>query len=134
MIKVVGVWEQGWNAPLSEFPLWDFPLRSFDVDEFCMTPVSGIAARVTEAATIEDVIAANPGLVPVYIDENGAEDLATFDHPEDALYILGKAGYSPWKAHGEKGRSLRIETSVGGGMMWPHQCVTMALHDRMVKS
>lgn len=134
MIKVIGVWELGWTAPISEHPLWDFPLRSFAVDEWYMTPVSGIAKRVTEVGSIDDAISLNPDLTPIYVDENGEEELRSFQHPENALYILGKAGYSPWAANNKQGRSLQIETVVGGGMMWPHQCIPIVLYDRMVKS
>lgn len=135
MIKVAGVWELGWNAPLSEFDLWNFPLRAFEVEEWYMMPVSGILKpRVTEVYHIQEAITVNPGLIPVYLDEDGAESLRDFVHPEDALYILGKAGFSPWRANDKKGLSVKIETPQGGGLLWPHQCIAIVLYDRVMKS
>lgn len=134
MIKVAGVWEFGWNTPLQEFDLWAFPLRDYNVDEFIMSPVTGIQRKVTEFVTFEDVISANPGLTPVFVEEEGAGYLDDFEHPADALYLFGRAGYSPWKARGKKGLSVKIETASGKGLLWPHQCATTVLRDRMLKN
>ena len=134
MIKVAGVWELGWNAPVSEHPLWEFVLRSYGVREWYMAPVSGIQKRVTEVRDVLEAVELNPDLTPVYVDEDGDSSLDPFVHPTDAIYVLGKAGYSPWTASGKSGMSVRIKTKVHGGMLWPHQCIAMVLHDRLVKS
>ena len=135
MIKVAGVWELGWNTPLFEYDLWAFPLRDFGVDEWYMTPVSGIRKKwITELGSLEEAFTLNPDLTPVYLDEAGETDLQEFEHPTDTLYICGKAGYSPWRAHGATGKSLKIKTVLDNGLLWPHQCVVLALYDRMVKS
>ena len=134
MIKVAGAWELGWNTPLFEYDLWAFPLRAYDVDDWYMAPVSGIDKRqVTEIADTLNSIELNPDLTPVFIDENGVVPLGSFQHPRDALYLLGKAGYSPWRANAKKGISVRIENPHPGGLMWPHQCIATVLHDRMLK-
>lgn len=133
MIKVAGVWEQGWIAPYSEFDLWHFPLREFKVDEWYMSPVSGMAKRgklLTEVPGIVTAIIDNPDLTPVYVDEEGETFLADFDHPADVLYIFGRAGFSPWKVRNGWQRSIRIETPAGGSLLWPHQCVPLVLYDR----
>lgn len=41
-IKVGGVWELNWNAPLQESWLWTFVLREFGITDWHMTPVTGI--------------------------------------------------------------------------------------------
>ena len=127
-VKVAGCWELGWNVPLSEFDLWHFPLREYQVDEFIMTPVSGIKARVKEFQDIPEALAANPELTPVYVDENGEDTLGEFEHPENAIYILGKANYSPLRT--AKGLSVKIKTPDNGGRIWQHQAIVLVLQDR----
>ena len=133
MIKVAGCWEQGWNTPILEYDLWFFPLKEYGVDEFIMTPVSGIDRKVTEYKDICDVIIDNEDLTIVYVDEEGEEELEDFDHPENALYICGKANFSPMKVMGNA-RSVRIQTTNHGGRLWPHQAMCLVLDDRKRKS
>lgn len=135
MIKVAGIWELGWSAPITEAHLWSYPLRDFGVDEWCMSPVSGIAdTAVKEYPEVKDVIAANPDLTVVFCDENGTQTLSEFQHPENALYVFGKAGQSPFVSLFKEGDlSLKIETHANLGLLWPHQAVTIILHDRLMK-
>ena len=133
MIKVVGCWELGWSTPIMEFDLWTYPLRDFSVDEHIMTPVSGIDSNVTEVKSIQEAIDDNPGLIPVYVDEDGDTPLTEFEHPENALYIFGKANYSPFATVGKKGVSVRIETKEHG-LLWPHQAACIVLYDRFLKN
>lgn len=132
MIKVAGVWELGWNTPIIEFDLWNFPLRDFGVDEFIMTPISGINKKVTEFNNIQEVIDNNNDLTTVFIEEYGETDLKDFEHPQNALYVLGKAGYSPLKAlNGQI--SVKIPTICNKGLLWPHQAICIVLNDRVSK-
>jgi len=136
-VKVVGCWEFGWSTPIMEYDLWHFTMRDFVVDEWLMTPVSGIRQQqVAERPFLQDVLLENPSLTPIYCDENGEADLASFSHPEDCLYIFGKASFSPWIAAGSPvGASLRIDTpSTKKGLLWPHQCAAIILYDRYIKS
>ena len=41
-VAVAGLWEQGYSAPISESPLWLHPVLDFDVDEWHISPASGI--------------------------------------------------------------------------------------------
>lgn len=135
MIKVAGLWELGWNTPIKEMDLWEYPLREFAVDELIMSPVSGIKARVTEVASIEDAIANNPDLTPVFCHESAECSMTDFDHPENALYIFGKANCSPFNNLHKKvaSQSVRIETPSNKGMLWPHQAASIVLYDRFTK-
>jgi hypothetical protein len=130
LVKVAGIWERGWMAPITEFDLWAFPLRDFGVDEWIMTPVSGIAEKVTEFKNMGAVIEANSDLIPVYVDEKGETPLSQFEHPDNALYILGKAGRSEFR----KGISVKIETKEDSGLLWPHQAICVVLYDRKSKA
>lgn len=128
-VKVAGCWELGWLAPITEYDLWNFPLRDFGVDEWYMTPFSGIGRKVTEIRDIREAVGLNPDLTPVYVDERGSAPLSDFTHPENALYILGKAGFSPIR----DGLSVRVETASNSGLLWPHQAIGIVLYDRIVK-
>lgn len=135
MVKVAGCWELGWNTPILEFDLWHFLLAEFAVDELIMTPVSGIDGQVTEFRSMQDALEANKGLVSVFCHEDGEHDLDTFYHPENAIYIFGKANYSPFnnlhKQYG--GTSLKIRTNANRGTLWPHQAASIVLYDRFLK-
>jgi hypothetical protein len=132
-VKVAGVWEQGWIAPINEWDLWNFPLRDYGVDEFVMSPISGIDRKVTEMKNVAACIDANPNLAPVFFDEEGEVELADFEHPEDVLYIFGRASFSPWKALGCEGTAVVLPTRLNAGLLWPHQAACIVLHDRLVK-
>jgi hypothetical protein len=136
-VKVVGFWNFGWTVPISEFHLWEMIVRDFHVHEHIMCPVSGIDRKVTEYKNMIDmfdnVFKKNPGIIPVFIDEEGEVELQEFDHPSNALYILGKTSYSAWKSNGKKGRSVRIQTPAENSMLEPHQALAIVLYDRMLK-
>jgi len=138
MIKVAGCWELGYSTPLIEFDHWAFMLRDFGVDEWYMAPVSGINKRVTELRDVLEALDLNPDLTPVYVDENGEIPLPSFTHPEHAIYLTGKAGYSPWVAAGRPaGQSVRIPTqreTPSKGLLWPHQALSILFYDRLIKS
>ena len=115
---------------------WEMMLREFGVDTLNMTPVSGIAAPwgnkpwLTEHASIEDVVAANSTLTPVFVDENATVELSDFEHPENALYIFGRAGFAPVIPEGAQ--SVKIVTPCPG-CLWAHQACAVVLLDRFTK-
>jgi len=132
MIKVAGLWELGYSAPLTEYDTWHFMLRAFEVDEWCMSPVSGLSKEeLTERASLGTFIEENPALTTVAVDEHGVIPLRDFSHPPNALYLTGKAGRS---ALALGSVSVRIETpSDAQGLLWPHQALAIVLYDRQVK-
>jgi hypothetical protein len=141
MVKVAGIWEQGWNTPWLEFDLWEYPLHDFGVDEFYMTPISGIAkgfSFLKEKTDIQEVLNENPDLTVVWIDERGTTKLKDFVHPENALYITGKTTSRPMVTFGQPNHlSVQIETKPDGstqGGLWSHQAITLVLYDRIKKS
>lgn len=133
MIEIVGVWEQGWNYPLMEATEWEMMLREFNIATLSMTPVSGISAPwgskpwLSEYDSIADAIAAKPDLTPVYVDENATVELDAFVHPEDALYIFGRAGFAPTIPEGAE--SVKISTPCPG-CLWAHEACAIVLYDR----
>ncbi|MDP2107154.1 MAG: hypothetical protein Q8J76_14250 [Desulfobulbaceae bacterium] len=135
-VKVAGMWELGWSAPITEYDLWEMVIRDFCVDELYMSPVSGILKQVTEVPDITDAIAANPDLAVVFVDEHADIPLKDFVHPKDALYVFGKATCSAFVVMKRGGDlAVRIETnSKSIGLLWPHQAAAIILYDRLRKS
>lgn len=138
MIEVAGIWEEGWNVPIMEVTQWEMMLREFGVDHLNMTPVSGIAAPwgnkpwLTEYNDMAEVIADHSALTPVFVDEAATVELQDFQHPADALYVFGRAGYSPFESIGEGHLSVKIMTPCPG-CLWAHQACAFLLYDRMLK-
>jgi len=132
-VSIAGMWELGWNTPISEIELWHLMLRDFGVDKFYMTPVSGIkSSKVIEMTTLEDIIEANKDKTIVYVDERSETELSDFKHPENALYVFGKANYSPFMADMKEGdMSVKIKTIENKGLLWPHQAASIVLYDRI---
>lgn len=138
MIKVAGMWEVGWNTPFMEHDMWEYPLRDFQVDQFYMTPVSGIQKNgVTERDNLGTVINENPDLTPVWIDEDGDTLLTNFVHPTNALYLTGKTLSNPMVTYKQPHHlSVKIPTklnSTSQGLLWSHQVIVIVLYDRLMK-
>lgn len=132
MVEVGGLWEMGWSAPITEADLWEMVLRSYGVERLNMTPVSGIDKRwISEYHSMDELIESRD-LTPVFIDENGETELSDFEHPENALYVLGKATYSPFQVMAQDHLSVRIDCP-SMGMLWPHQALAVVLYDRSKK-
>jgi len=136
MIKLAGIWERGWNTPIKEIDLWEYPLREYSIDQLYMTPVSGIVSDyVTELNSLHEVILENKDMTLVFVDEKATTFLEDFTHPENALYIFGKAGTSALRLLREGiDKSVCIQTPTNQGMLWPHQAASILLYDRFKKS
>jgi tRNA(Leu) C34 or U34 (ribose-2'-O)-methylase TrmL len=136
IIKVAGIWELGWNTPIKEVELWEYPLRDLGVNEFYMTPITGIqASSVQERNSMEEILEENKNLTIVFLDERGKTSLKDFKHPKNALYVFGKASLSAMSAYGNKESiSVKIDTIENKGLLWPHQAVAITLYDRFMKS
>lgn len=130
-IKVCGSWELGWDTPIKEHDRWCFGLQDFGVDEWIMYPITGIRSEyVTEFETLEEVIAANPTMTPVFVVENGEIESKDFNPPENPLYILGKASSNPWAGKYANELSVRIDTPFQKGGLWADQAIFIILRDR----
>ena len=133
MVEVGGLWELGWSAPLTELTQWEMVMRSFGVERLNMAPVSGIDKRwVYEYPTMEALLEDRVNLTQVFVDESGEQEVFEYQHPQDALYIFGKATYSPFSSLAKDKVSLRIDC-LKMGMLWPHQALAIVLHDRHSK-
>jgi hypothetical protein len=135
IVKVAGHWDLGWNTPIKEIDLWEYPMRDFGVDVHYMCPISGIDHKVEERNNIEQVLEENPDLTVIFCDERAETLLSDFAHPQKALYIFGRANFSPFLSLKRKqDLSLKIETvTPEGGLLWGHQAAAIILYDRYLK-
>ena len=132
MVTIAGLWERGYSTPLLELDLWQYPLREYGITDFVMSPVTGIQSDfVKEVSDLGEWLAVQDRPI-VFLDENGDIPLHEFTHPEDVIYVFGRASLSAWKAYG-KGSAVRVETPGNTGMLWPHQVAVLVLNDRVQK-
>jgi hypothetical protein len=132
-VAAAGLWELGHNVPLSEAPLWEMVIRDFGVEEWHMSPVTGIAnQRVTEWVEVEAMLAhQRKQRTIVFITEDGQFDLAELNHPLDVCYVTGRCNFSPFLNLVCPGDlSVRISTANNKALLWPHQCLAIALWHR----
>jgi hypothetical protein len=134
-VKIAGHWETAWRAPLEEFNDWLHPLQEFGITEFYMSPVTGIAkGRVLERQFIDNVFEETEELTRVYVDEAATVELPEFEHPEHALYIMGKTTFSPYLTHRREGDlAVKIPSVTNGGGFWGHSAISIVLYDRFLK-
>ena len=133
MVVVASIWESGWNTPIKEFDLWYYPLQDFGVDEFAMTPISGIRLnnKVQEFNNVEEILQ-HYNLPVVLCSEYGETSLENFEHPKDALYLFNRTSGGSIINNPE--HSIRIETKLNKGMLWGHQAASIILYDRFLKN
>ena len=140
------MWEE---APQEYLIHWKFMVDHFGVDEFYMTPDTGLGEQLKndhneniqllyESNNIETIINNNPTLTPIIIDENGDIELKDLVHPDNALYILGKVGYSPKENLDSNFISVKIPSwsknpNTSYGLLHPHQALSIVLYDRRIK-
>jgi hypothetical protein len=131
MIVVAGVWEQGWFDYQTELNLWYYPLKDLGVDEFTMTPISGLnSKKVQEFHSVEELIQ-HYGLPVIICTENGKTDLKDFKHPKDALYLFNRTSGGELPLSPDY--TLKISTELNKGMLWGHQAASIILYDRLNK-
>jgi hypothetical protein len=138
VIATAGVWELTWSTPIVEADLWRYVLQNYGVAHWFMSPISGIANKyVEERPGLPDVLNELRGeLSVVFVDECGETRLPDFEHPRDALYVFGKANYSPALGLRENGEPVvaipSFTVGKNNGLLWPHQAAAIVLYDRLV--
>lgn len=147
-VAVAGAWELSWNTPLKESELWNFMLREYNIPSWFMFPITGIQHGESRSVNLherKDMVTileeTSQQYTPVYFEipnkTFGFETtmLKDFVHPDNALYMFGSSNYSPYQHLGTpEDIVVTIPTPTMTGLLWPHQCLGIALHDRLVKS
>lgn len=145
MIHVLGHWDIGYHAPITEQHYWGLPLRDFSVDQWHMAPVSGIHNKehqvlLTEWPSYDAFFEAHPTLTRVFLEPRTKHQnpdtiwLHEFEHPENCVYITGSAHYNPTLKHCREGDFVvTVKTARDNGTMWGDQATCIALYDRLIK-
>lgn len=140
MFQVLGHWEIGYHAPITEQFYWALPLRDFGVDQWNMVPVSGVKGHTIPVKEWPDYETALESLAPlkrVFIEPRSRYNTETiwlhdYDHPADCLYIFGSAHYNPTIAHCRPGDDVvSIKTKNDAGVLWADQAACIVLYDRV---
>lgn len=141
MVAVLGHWELGYHAPITEKFYWSLPLRDFEVDEWHMVPVSGVnnteKVKLTEWKAYGDYFAVSPNLKRVFIEPRTKHQnpdtiwLHDYEHPQDCVYIFGSAHYNPTISHcREEDDVVSIKTAQDKGVLWADQALCIVLYER----
>jgi len=100
VITFVGHWEKDWLAPKVELFMWRQLKAAYHVERLVMVPrLLGKRTSVDEFETMDEALADCAGSF-VLLEPTGDTTLAEFSHPEDAVYIFGKAGTNNLKFSG----------------------------------
>lgn len=142
MIAVLGHWELGYHAPITEQYYWSLPLRDFEVVDWNMSPVSGIHNRerevnLTEWATYDDYFAANPDIKRVFLEPRTKHQnpdtiwLDEYEHPEECVYVFGSAHYNPTGMHVRpEDDVVTVRTRQNKGVLWAGQAMCITMYER----
>ena len=91
-VTLLGLWESGWLEPKVEAFMWRQLASAFAVDELALCPEK-LAPRTSlrQFNSVGDALRELKG-TRVFLDPNEGESLADFVHPQEAVYIFGRAG------------------------------------------
>lgn len=137
MIKIAGIWDLSWSTPIQEIDMWEMVLLEFKVDQFWVTPVSGMRSGLVtqERNSMQEILSDNEDLISVFCSEKAETELQNFNHPENCIYVFGRSNYSPFNNLKKRSNDLavRIETPSNKGLLYSHQAASIILYDRMIK-
>lgn len=145
MIKILGHWEIGYHAPITERFYWSLPVRDFEVDELHMIPKSGVKTcdskvELIEWDSYEEFFRHHPDLPRVFLEPRTPHSnpdtiwLHDFEHPEDCVYVFGSAHYNPTLNHcREQDSIVTVKTKQDKGVLWADQVMCIVLYDRLTK-
>ena len=144
MIKILGHWEIGYHAPITEQWYWFLPIRDFGHVDWNMIKVSGITCaeqqvNLTEWDSYHEFFDAHPNLKRVFIEprSNQTPDsiwLHEYKHPEECVYVFGSAHYNPTMVHKrDEDDVVSIKTKQDKGVLWADQAMCIVLYDRYIK-
>lgn len=146
MVKILGNWELGYHAPITERYYWSHPIRDFGTAEWHMAPMSGVKkcdqkVELVEWEDYEKFFDAHPDLTRIFLEPRTERFnpntvwLHEFTHPEDCVYVFGSAHRNPTVQYcREKDIVVSIKTEEDSGVLWADQAMCLVLYDRMVKS
>lgn len=146
-VKIAAYWDVWFQHRENEYDIcWRFMVKHFGVNEIIMLPNMNATEKIVldytevplvEMNNIHEVLAVNPDLTPIMVDERGTTSLQEFQHPENVLYIFGRTGYNPMDQFSPwTGQSVVIPSIpqyMGDALLHPNQAAAIILYDRMNK-
>ena len=148
MIVVITRREEGWfwhepDCELglnTEFSFWQQVFMSYDVDRFIFVPTTEDGNEHESYDSLEDALDQVTG-THVFLEpphraveiERDPIFLNDFQHPQDAVYIFGRTGWSNISLVGSEDIVLSVEQSNTEGDMFAMTMLAVVLHDRWVK-
>jgi hypothetical protein len=145
MVSVLGHWDIGYHAPITEQYYWSFPCRDFGVIDWNMCPVSGIKnneqqVTLSEWNHYDDYFQKHPDKIRVFLEPRTKHSnpdtiwLHEFEHPDNCVYVFGSAHYNPTLKHKrDQDFVVTVKTIKDNGVMWGDQALCITLYDRMMK-
>lgn len=135
MIELLYLWERGWLDSATEGFIWKQLGAAFDVDRIMAAPlVTGGPGKVEQFESVDQALATTTSrrvwLMPPGTHEG--EDLATYRHPEDAVYIFGNASDDNLR-HSSIADDLVSVYTARQVDVFGFNAAAIALYDRMVK-
>jgi len=144
-VKILGHWEIGYHAPITEQYYWAYPIRDFGLTDWNMIKVSGIRpaesqVTLTEWKDYHEFFDAHPDLKRVFVEPRSQQTpdtiwLHDYEHPESCVYVFGSAHYNPTIAHNRDiDDVVSIKTVQDSGVLWADQAMSIILYDRYTKN
>lgn len=107
LITIIGMWESEWLDPKIEMFMWRQLCAAYKVDRLVMVPkLLENRTNVDQFDTVAEAIKSCYG-TKIIMEPKGNVKLNTLNHPENAVYIFGKAGKNNQDIDGMK---VRIDT------------------------
>lgn len=116
------------------FQYWDYTCRGFGMEpsNFAFVDLEGTLALLSPPNPVFQTLAEALELFseyePVYIHDQGKAVLGKFDHPENAVYIVGP-NYDNF-SYPSDAESVRIATAWED--LWSHVALGIVLYDRSI--
>jgi tRNA pseudouridine-54 N-methylase len=131
MITVISRWEFGWLDPSVEAFMWKQLTKAYKVDQVIFAPTR-LENRLfpIQKDSIEEAIASAQGK-KVFLIPGEGNDLASFEHPDDAVYIFGNAmNGNQQEAEGEIQVQINTPAPID---FFAINAAAIVLYDRRVK-
>lgn len=142
MIKILGHWEIGYHAPITEQYYWGLPIRDFGIVDWNMVPISGVRCaerqiNLTEWKSYEEFFNKHPDLPRVFVEPRTKHQnpdttwLHEYKHPESCVYVFGSAHFNPTlQFYREQDDIISIKTKQDKGVLWADQAMCIVLYER----
>jgi len=139
VVTIAGLWELGWTAPISEIDLWNVICIEFNIQKLLMVPVTGVhnKCKVLQETNDLPTVLKEINFPIIIFDELAENTLEDLIHPNDCVYLFGKATRSgvdlardsklPYTA-------VRVKTPANKGSLWAFHIASIVLYDRQVKA